>query len=112
MLSDLKYALRQLRQSPGFTVTAVLILALGIGANTAIFNVINAVLLSALPVKDPRGLVFLTDPNMHGFISGEVSGTRRALTYPEFQYLRDSNTAFSGLLAVATQNERFDATVD
>ena len=57
---DLKYALRTLRRTPGFTLTAVLILALGIGANTAIFTLMNALLLRSLPVSDPSSLVRLT----------------------------------------------------
>ena len=53
MLADLKHALRQLRRSPGFALTAVLTLALGVGATTAIFTLVHAVLLKSLPVEDP-----------------------------------------------------------
>jgi predicted permease len=98
--ADVVYGLRMLAKNPGFTVIAVLTLALGIGANTAIFTVIEAALLRALPVSQPGQLVLLTDPNMHGHsYGGEGAGPRELLEYSEFEYLRDHNDVFSGIFA-------------
>src|SRR6202789_335190 len=63
LMQDVQYALRQLRKTPGFTVTVLLTLALGIGANAAIFTLINSVLLKNLPVADPSTLIRLGDKN-------------------------------------------------
>ena len=65
LLSDLRFALRAWRNHPGFTAVAILSMALGIGANTAIFTLVDQVLLRQLPVKDPQQLVQLTMDGMH-----------------------------------------------
>ena len=112
LLQDLRYGLRMLAKNPGFTAVAVLTLALGIGANTAIFTVINSVLLSTLPVKDPRQLVVLTDPDSHGMSVGSEDGDRDLLTYPEFQELRERNQVFSGILAADSSVPRLVVVVE
>src|SRR5579864_385616 len=97
---DIRYGLRMLRKNPGFTVVAVLTLGLGIGANTAIFSLINAILLTTLPVKNPGELVVVGDPARAHEVS---AGTPQAdlLSYPLYRELRDHNSVFSGILVSA-----------
>ena len=107
---DLRYAWRTLRRNPGLTTVAVLTLGVGIGANCAIFSLINAVMLRALPVQHPEQLVLLTDPGQSGVAMETTEhGVRRNLSYREFQELRLHNTEFSGLLAA--QNDVTDVDV-
>ena len=107
---DIRYAWRTLRKNPGFTAVAVLTLGLGIGANTAIFSLIDAVMLRLLPVQQPEQLVLLTDPAESGAAEDTTEGGRRErLSYPEFEQLRSHNTVFSGLLAA--QNDVSDLDV-
>jgi predicted permease len=103
LLQDLRYATRMLLKNPGFAIVAVLTLALGIGANTAIFSVLDSVLLRALPVPNPGELSVLTDPDSHGSTFGSQGGERSQLAYSEFQYLRDHNEVFSHMLAADSQ---------
>ncbi|HEV2245242.1 MAG TPA: ABC transporter permease, partial [Terriglobia bacterium] len=103
IIQDLRYGLRQLRRNPGFTAVAVLTLALGIGANTAVFSVVEAVILKLLPVESPRQLVLAQCPDAHGGYY--------AFSYPAYVYLRDHNSVFSGTFAFS-ELERLDVTID
>ncbi|HUA19428.1 MAG TPA: ABC transporter permease [Bryobacteraceae bacterium] len=93
IVNDLRFALRAFRKSPLFTGVAVLSLALGIGANTAVFTLLDQVLLRLLPVKNPRELVLL---NMHGFHYGNNWGYN-ALSYPMYRDFSEHNSVFSGM---------------
>ncbi|MFZ0819353.1 MAG: ABC transporter permease [Candidatus Acidiferrales bacterium] len=99
---DVLYGLRTLRKSPGVTAIAVLSLALGIGANTAIFSVINALVLRNLPVRNPQELVVLSDPEASGMGSGVESGDRGFFSYHEFEGMRDNTNVFTSFFAFSS----------
>jgi putative ABC transport system permease protein len=96
--ADVMYGIRQLRQSPGFAAVAVLSLALGIGANTAIFQLVNAVQLKLLPVKDPEQLV-VVDWNKDASRAGSWSTRSANFTYTQWDVLRGQEKAFSNMIA-------------
>ncbi|HWY70819.1 MAG TPA: ABC transporter permease [Terriglobales bacterium] len=99
-LQDLRYALRQLTKSPAFTVTALLTLALGIGANTAIYSLLDQVMLRSLPVQDPEQLVMLKSSGSdRGRISAYGGSSDDYFSYPMYRDLRDKNSVFSGVVA-------------
>jgi predicted permease len=105
LLQDIRYGLRMLAKNPGFTAVAVVTLALGIGANTAIFTLINAVLLQSLPLKNPGQLVL--------FYDGAATGTNTSngipndiYSYPAWEYFRDHDESFEGLCAFRQESDR------
>jgi predicted permease len=108
---DVRHASRIFAANPGFTVAAILSLALGIGANAAIFSLLNSVLMSTLPVHNAHELVILTDPRGRGVSIGSQGGERSLLTYDEFQQLQADNRSFVSLMASSSTMERTDARV-
>src|SRR6266496_3909923 len=97
-MNDLKFAFRQLLKNPGFTAVAVLTLALGIGANTAIFTVVNALLLRSLPVRNPEELVQV--------VTRSGSSEANSFSYPLYKMLRDDGRSLSGISAAGGVGER------
>jgi predicted permease len=100
---DVRYAIRMLRKAPAFTLVAVLTLALGIGANTAIFTVVNALLLKMLPVSQPERLVVVGDPSLP---NSRSNGSPRTdiFSYPLYKELREHNSVFVGLSAAGSDH--------
>ena len=112
LIQDLKFGLRMLAKNPGFTAVVTITLAMGIGANAAIFSLIDAVLFKMLPVHNPQQLVVLNWAS-HGRPEGilnSISGnmyeycdvTCPSFSYPSFEQIRDGNGVFSSVAAMAT----------
>lgn len=101
---DIRYGARTLAAQRGFTATAVLSLALGVGANTAIFSILNAVILRSLPVEDPQKLVQIRTGGAGAFTNR--NGGEGSFTNPIWEQIRDHQQAFSGTLAYSS--DRFD----
>src|SRR5579862_3016220 len=98
LLHDVRFGARQLRQSPGFALVAVMSLALGIGANTAIFQLVDAVRLRTLPVENPNELLSITfAPNSE--TDGWFTSRSAALTYPQWEQIKTQQQSFTGVLA-------------
>ena len=104
LYQDIRYGLRMIGRNPGFAVTVVAILALGIGANAAIFNLLYAVLLRPIPVDAPQELALLLPK---GFFPGGSMRSSISHSYPKYEYLKEHNEVFSALLARC----QFDANV-
>jgi len=101
-LQDLAYARRQLKKSPGFAFVAILTLALGIGANTAIFSVMNAVMLRSLPVQEPDRLVLFGQGAWVGMTDGLPDKSWQLFSYPFYREVQRKNQVFSGVAAMFT----------
>src|ERR1700674_5869799 len=93
LVHDLKYAARILLKSPGFTIFAILIVGLGIGASSTVFSVVNALLLRPLPFSGPNRLVWIANPGKDGDLSGQTAQVGH------FVDLRERNETFSDIAA-------------
>jgi len=96
----MRFALRTLLKDRGFTAVAILTLALGIGANTAVYSLTDQILLRRLPVRNPDELVILRMPGpVSGHTWSDIDDGAQSFSYPLYKDLRDTNPVFSGLLA-------------
>ncbi len=112
-MQDVRYALRQLRKSPGFTLTVVITLALGIGANTAIFTLVQGILLRSLPVADPSSLYRIGDKNLCCYYNGfqNDNGEFDLFSYDLYLHLKQSAPEFEQLAAVQAGGNSFTVRV-
>ena len=108
LLKDIRYGLRGLLKRKGFAAIAVLTLALGIGANTAIFTLVNAVMLKSLPVQKPEELVLFSDTTSEGtsLLDAPRGGKWDRFSYSSYEYLRNHNQSFQELAALRSGTSR------
>jgi len=111
LTQDVRYGYRNLLKNPGFTAVAVLSLALGIGANTAIFSFIDTVLLRDLPVKQPERLVLFGDGKMRGVYGGSPDRDMSLFSWQQYQNFRSNNAVFEDMLAVSSLPSRLYLTI-
>ena len=110
-VQDLRYGLRTLRKSPGFTTVAVLTLALGIGANTAIFSLMNAVLLRNLPVNNPVELVLFGAGKWGGIMDEIPNRSWHLFSYPFYRQIQKDHSVFSEVTAVSSMSSGVHGTI-
>ena len=108
LFKDLRYGIRTLWKRPGFALIAIITLALGIGANTAIFTLVNAVMLKSLPINKPEELVLFSDDASEGtsFQNFPSPGQLRLISYSAYQYLRNHNESFADITAFRSGESR------
>jgi predicted permease len=111
LLQDLRYGLRQLRRNPGFTAVAVLTLALGIGANTAIYSFIDALVLRMLPVRHPQDLVLFGPGDQSGNSDNFPDSEMHLFSYPIYREIQRKNRVFSGVAAFGSNEAGLHGTV-
>jgi len=110
---DLRFAMRMLRKNFGLTILIVIILSLGIGANTAIFTLLNAVIIKPLPVKSPEQLVLFSDSASEGTSVGDPPAEQwRLFSYPSYEYFRNNNDLFQELCAFRSGEARLNVRLE
>jgi predicted permease len=109
---DVRYGVRTMLRSPGLMIVAVLSLALGIGANTAIFSLMDAVMLRTLPVEEPHQLVLFGDGRASGSIDDFPNSSTRLFSYPFYREIQKENQVFSGVAAILSLSFGAHGTVE